>query len=91
MVFRSRNIPPLKSLAAFEVAARSMSFADAARELHVTGVAVRQGIAMTGAIDQHGHIQPIGAVNEKIEGFFDLCAHLGLDGSQGVIIRDPVR
>lgn len=54
----------------------------------LTGQPVRQGIAMTGAIDQHGHVQPIGAANEKIEGFFDLCAHLGLDGTQGVIIPD---
>jgi len=54
----------------------------------LTDVPVRQGIAMTGAVDQHGHVQPIGAVNEKIEGFFDLCAHLGLDGTQGVIIPD---
>ncbi len=54
----------------------------------LTGVPVKQGIAMTGAIDQLGNILPIGAVNEKIEGFFDLCAHLGLDGEQGVIIPD---
>ncbi len=47
---------------------------------------VRQGLAMTGAIDQHGNILPIGAVNEKIEGFFDTCAHAGLDGTQGVLI-----
>ena len=41
---------------------------------------------MTGAIDQVGNILPIGAVNEKIEGFFDVCHDLGLTGSQGVII-----
>ena len=41
---------------------------------------------MTGAIDQHGHIQPIGAATEKIEGFFDACSDLGLTGEQGVII-----
>lgn len=41
---------------------------------------------MTGAIDQVGHIQPIGAVNEKIEGYFDTCSDVGLTGTQGVII-----
>ena len=41
---------------------------------------------MTGAIDQLGHIQPVGAVTEKIEGFFDTCRDLGLSGTQGVII-----
>ena len=52
----------------------------------LTDIPLRQGIAMTGAIDQHGHIQPIGAVSEKIEGFFDACSDAGLDGEQGVII-----
>ena len=41
---------------------------------------------MTGAIDQVGNILPIGAVNEKIEGFFDVCSDLGLSGTQGVIV-----
>jgi len=41
---------------------------------------------MTGAIDQHGHIQAIGGVNEKIEGFFDACKSLGLNDEQGIII-----
>jgi ATP-dependent Lon protease len=52
----------------------------------LTGVPIRQGLAMTGAIDQHGHIQAIGGVNEKIEGFFDACKALGLTGQQGVLI-----
>jgi len=52
----------------------------------LTGVPIRQNIAMTGAIDQQGHIQAIGGVNEKIEGFFDTCKDLGLSGDQGVII-----
>ncbi len=47
---------------------------------------VRQGYAVTGSIDQHGHIQAIGGVNEKIEGFFDVCRTRGLTGRQGVII-----
>ncbi|HSE14647.1 MAG TPA: ATP-binding protein [Candidatus Deferrimicrobium sp.] len=52
----------------------------------VSGVPVRQGIAVTGSMDQNGTVQPIGGVNEKIEGFFDLCRLRGLDGSQGVLI-----
>ncbi len=52
----------------------------------LTGVPLSQSVAMTGAIDQHGHIQAIGGVNEKIEGFYDACAHFGLNGEQGVII-----
>ncbi len=52
----------------------------------LTGVPLRQGLAMTGAIDQHGRIQAIGGVNEKIEGFFDICNHFELSGDQGVII-----
>lgn len=45
-----------------------------------------QGLAVTGAVDQHGRVLPIGAVNEKIEGFFDVCAARGLTGHQGVLI-----
>ena len=52
----------------------------------LTDIPLRQDRAMTGAIDQHGHIQPIGAATEKIEGFFDACSDLGLTGEQGVII-----
>jgi ATP-dependent Lon protease len=52
----------------------------------LTGVPIRQGIAMTGAVDQHAHIQAIGGVNEKIEGFYDACKAIGLDGNQGVLI-----
>jgi lon-related putative ATP-dependent protease len=47
---------------------------------------VRQSLAMTGSVNQHGDIQAIGGVNEKIEGFFDLCATRGLAGGHGVII-----
>jgi len=52
----------------------------------LTGVPIRQDIAMTGAIDQLGHILAVGAVNEKIEGFYDTCEDIGLTGAQGVII-----
>lgn len=47
---------------------------------------IRQDLAMTGAIDQVGNVLPIGAVNEKIEGFYDTCKALGLSGTQGVVI-----
>jgi predicted ATP-dependent protease len=49
-------------------------------------IPVRQSIAVTGSINQHGEIQPVGAVNEKIEGFFDVCQAAGLTGDQGVLI-----
>ena len=52
----------------------------------LTGIAIRQDLAITGAIDQLGSIQAIGGVNEKIEGFFDVCRHAGLTGTQGVLI-----
>jgi predicted ATP-dependent protease len=52
----------------------------------LTGIPLRQGIAITGAIDQLGHLQAIGGVNEKIEGFFDACNHFELTGEQGVVI-----
>ena len=47
-----------------------------------------QGIAITGSISQKGEIQPIGGVNEKIEGFFEVCREKGLTGKQGVIIPE---
>ncbi|MCW3148141.1 AAA family ATPase [Stutzerimonas stutzeri] len=47
---------------------------------------LRQDLAITGSVNQHGNIQVIGGVNEKIEGFFDICQARGLSGSQGVII-----
>ena len=47
---------------------------------------IRQGIAVTGSVDQQGNIQPVGGINEKIEGFYLACRHRGLDGQQGVLI-----
>lgn len=52
----------------------------------LSGVPLRQGIAVTGSVNQHGALQPIGGVNEKIEGFFDACRARRLDGAQGVLI-----
>ncbi len=52
----------------------------------LSGLPLRQSLAVTGTINQHGEIQAIGGVNEKIEGFFDLCQARGLTGEQGVLI-----
>ena len=52
----------------------------------IADLPIKQSIAGTGSINQFGEIQPIGGVNEKIEGFFEVCKHNGLTGEQGVII-----
>lgn len=52
----------------------------------ITSVPLRQDLAITGSINQHGQVQAIGGVNEKIEGFFKLCQSRGLTGAQGVVI-----
>jgi len=52
----------------------------------LAGVAIRQSFAVTGSVNQHGEVQAIGGVNEKIEGFFDVCGARGLTGDQGVLI-----
>jgi predicted ATP-dependent protease len=52
----------------------------------LSGIPIRQGIAVTGSVNQNGEVQPIGGVNQKIEGFFDLCRAKGLNGNQGVMI-----
>lgn len=52
----------------------------------LSGLPLRQDIAVTGSVNQKGEIQPIGGVNEKIEGFFDVCKAKGLTGKQGVMI-----
>ncbi|UCC12647.1 MAG: ATP-dependent protease, partial [candidate division WOR-3 bacterium] len=54
----------------------------------LSGVPIIQEFAVTGSVNQNGEIQPIGGVNEKIEGFFDVCKAKGLTGKQGVIIPD---
>jgi len=68
---------------------------------NLAGVPIRQDIAVTGSVNQWGEIQAIGGVNEKVEGFFDVCRVVGLTGKQGVcvpasnvrglILRDDVR
>ncbi|MBM3391066.1 MAG: ATP-dependent protease [Betaproteobacteria bacterium] len=52
----------------------------------LSAVPIRQSLAITGSVNQYGRVQPIGGVNEKIEGFFDICKARGLSGEQGVII-----
>ncbi|MBO1924318.1 Lon protease family protein [Thiomicrorhabdus sp. 6S3-12] len=52
----------------------------------IAEVPLKQSLAITGSVNQHGEIQAIGGVNEKVEGFFDICRERGLSGEQGVII-----
>jgi len=52
----------------------------------IAQVPIKQSLAVTGSVNQYGRVQAIGGVNEKIEGFFDLCAARGLTGEQGVLI-----
>lgn len=52
----------------------------------ISGIPIKQSIAVTGSVDQKGRVQAIGGVNEKIEGFFDICQARGLSGEQGVMV-----
>ena len=52
----------------------------------LSGIPIKQSIAVTGSVNQKGQIQPIGGVNEKIEGFYQICKMRGLDGTHGVMI-----
>jgi predicted ATP-dependent protease len=52
----------------------------------ITEQPMKQSLAVTGSMDQHGAVQAIGGVNEKIEGFFDICREQGLTGKHGVLI-----
>ena len=54
----------------------------------IADVPIRQGVAITGSVNQKGQIQPIGGVNEKIEGFYKVCKVQGLTGQQGVVIPE---
>jgi predicted ATP-dependent protease len=54
----------------------------------LSGLPIHQGIAVTGSVSQKGEIQPVGGVTRKVEAFFDICRHKGLNGRQGVIIPE---
>jgi lon-related putative ATP-dependent protease len=54
----------------------------------ISGVPIKQGLAVTGSVNQNGQVQPIGGVTRKIEGFFDICKARGLTGDQGVLIPE---
>jgi len=54
----------------------------------IADIKLKQGIAVTGSVNQKGEVQPIGGVNEKIEGFYDVCKIKGLTGEQGVMIPE---
>ena len=72
-----------------EVEGDSASAAELCALLSAIGdVPLAQSLAVTGSINQHGEMQAIGGVNEKIEGFFDICNERGLSGRQGVIIPE---
>jgi len=51
-------------------------------------IPIKQGIAVTGALNQHGEVLPVGGLNEKIEGYFRVCKDIGLDGKQGVLLPE---
>jgi predicted ATP-dependent protease len=52
----------------------------------LSSLPIRQSLAVTGSVDQHGMVQPVGAINETIESFFDVCRAKGLTGQQGVLV-----
>jgi len=54
----------------------------------LSGIPIRQDLAVTGSVNQHGEVQPIGGVNAKVEGFYKTCKYKGLTGNQGVIIPE---
>ena len=54
----------------------------------LSGLPIKQNIAVTGSVNQKGEVQAIGGVNEKIEGFFEVCKLKGLTGQQGVMIPE---
>ena len=54
----------------------------------ISGIPIKQGLAVTGSVNQKGEVQPIGGVNQKIEGFYEVCKQNGLTGEQGVLIPE---
>lgn len=95
----SRNLPlALHASVVFEqsygmVEGDSASLAELCALLSaIAEIPINQGFAITGSVNQHGKVQPIGGVNEKIEGFFRICSKRGLNGHQKVIIpQDNVK
>ncbi|WP_404330401.1 Lon protease family protein [Mesobacillus maritimus] len=91
-LFAKNNPIPLSASIAFEQTySRIDGDSASSTELYVllsslAEVPIYQGIAVTGSVNQWGEIQPIGGVNEKIEGFYHICVEQGLTGKQGVII-----
>lgn len=70
-----------------EIEGDSASLAELCALISAIGaIPIKQSLALTGSVNQYGTVQPIGAVNEKIEGFFGICKARGLTGEQGVII-----
>lgn len=70
-----------------QVEGDSASLAELCALLSAIGdVSIRQALAVTGSVNQHGQVQAIGGVNEKVEGFFDICRERGLNGHHGAII-----
>ncbi|MBL7073055.1 MAG: AAA family ATPase [Candidatus Omnitrophica bacterium] len=57
----------------------------------LSGIPIKQSIAVTGSMNQHGRVQPVGGINEKIEGFYHVCKVKGITGKQGVIIPEANR
>ena len=89
----ARNQPlPLSATLAFEqsyggIEGDSASVAELAALLSsLSGIPVLQSLAVTGSVNQHGQVQAIGGINEKIEGFFAICEARGLTGTQGVVM-----
>lgn len=89
----ARNRPlPLSASLAFEqsyggIEGDSASIAEFVALISaITDIPLRQDLAVTGSLNQHGQVQVIGGINEKVEGFFDICNARGLTGSQGVVI-----
>lgn len=91
-VFAKEEPMPLSASLAFEqsyaeVDGDSASMAELCALISsLSEVPILQNLAITGSMNQFGEVQPVGGVNEKIEGFFDACEILGLDGTQGVIL-----
>jgi lon-related putative ATP-dependent protease len=57
----------------------------------ISGIPIRQDIAVTGSVDQYGRVQAVGGVTDKVEGFYDICKQQGLTGEQGVMIPEANR